>query len=118
MITKLATTVYGLVGWDYIRITLARVDGAVAWVRADGSDAVLPTMPIAFRTSGDIANVMPKLGHNVNAAAVPSVGLPNHEWKTAYTLAELAEHKYQGPALKANMAALVLYYSDDVEVAA
>lgn len=116
---KLATTVYGLVGTDWIRVTLAKLESsAIVFVRADGSNAILPTLPTLFRTSADMANVAAQLGHKVDFSAVPKVALKNHEWKGSMTLAELAEHKYQGPAIKANMAGLLASYADDIAVAA
>lgn len=115
---KLATTVYGLVGTDWIRVTLAKLETGIVFVRADGSNAVLPTLPTLYRTSGDITNVASQLGHRVDISAVPSVALKNHEWKGSMTLAELAEHKYQGPAIKANMAGLLASYDVDIAVAA
>jgi len=109
---KLSTTVRGLVGTDWVRMTLAVLDsGPVVWVRADGTNAIVGTLASKYRTDADISTQMAKLDHACNAAAVPSVGLRNHEWKGSYTLAELAEHKYQGKALKANMAALLASYA-------
>lgn len=112
IVRKLGTTIYGLVGYDWTRMTLARVDGIVMFVRADGSNAPVPELPATYRTSGDMMNVISTLGHRVNAASVPSVALPAHAWKSTYTLAELAEHKYQGPALKGVMAELLATYAD------
>lgn len=90
-VTKTALTAYGKVGTDWVRMTAARVtfeDGSdgTYFVRADGSNAILPTLPSMFRTSGDLANVAAKLGHRVDFAAIPSVGLENHAWKPVYSL--------------------------------
>lgn len=90
-IRKTALTAYGKVGTDWVRMTLARIDDAFVFVRADGSNAIVDTLPVAFRTSGDIANVTATLNHRVSMAAVPSVGLPNHTWKGTFDLAEIAE---------------------------
>ncbi len=86
MLRKLATTAYGLVGTDYVRMTLADLDGSIVFVRADGSNQTVPFLPNVFRTSGDIVNVASTLGHRVNMAAVPKVGLPNHTWKGTFDL--------------------------------
>lgn len=89
---KTALTVYGLFGTDWVRVTAAILEsGAAAFVRADGSNSIVPTLPDTFRTSGDIVNAAAQLGHRVSMAAVPSVGLKNHTWKTTLTLDEACD---------------------------
>lgn len=89
---KTALTAYGLVGTDWVRMTAAILDsGIAAFVRADGSNAIVPVLPSTFRTSDDIVNVASTLGHKVSMAAVPSVALPNHAWKGTFTLEAIAE---------------------------
>ena len=95
-VRKTALTAFGKVGTDWVRVTAARVafaggETGTYFVRADGSNAILPTLPTVFRTSGDMANVAATLGHRVDFSAIPSVGLPNHTWKGTYTLAEIGE---------------------------
>lgn len=96
-LVKNALTAYGKVSTDWLRVTAARItfegiEGTFTlFVRADGSNSVIPTLPTVFRTSGDIANVAATLGHRVDFAAVPSVGLPNHTWKGTYTITEIGE---------------------------
>lgn len=112
---KTALTAYGLIGTDWIRMTAAFIEGAgYAFVRADGSNAILPVLPGLFRTSGDIVNAASRLGHRVSMAAVPMVGLPKHEWKTPFTLGEIAEHF---GVSKSVVTALVATYTLD-EIAA
>jgi hypothetical protein len=91
-VRKTALTAYGKLGTDWIRMTAARIidSGAYVFVRADGSNSIVPVLPDTFRTSGDIANVTATLGHRVSMAAVPGVALPNHTWKGTYTLEEIA----------------------------
>ena len=115
---KLGTTVYGLVGTDNIKISLANIDGIVMWVREDGSNAPVYEMPTSFRTVGDITHVLGELGRKVNVASVPNVALPNHTWKKRMTLDELAQHSTQGIALTKYMAELLATYADDVQIAA
>lgn len=89
---KTALTAYELIGTDWVRVTAAQLDnGSFAFVRADGSNSIVPILSDTFRTSGDIVNVASQLGHRVSMAAVPSVALPNHTWKGTYTLDEIAE---------------------------
>lgn len=118
-ITKtLALTAYGLVGWDWVRMTAALTDtGSVVMVRINrpGDYTVLPTLPETYRTSGDMANVMAQLEHNVNASAVPSVGLPNHQWKGTFDLDGIAAKFGVDPAF---VQALRNSYSDVEEAAA
>lgn len=103
---KTALTAYGLVGTDWIRMTAAVLEsGATVFVRADGSNAILPMLPTTFRTSGDIVNVVASLGHRVNLASVPSVALPNHAWKGTFDLDGIANHfatQHIVPSLKAS----------------
>lgn len=89
-IRKTALTAYGLIGTDWTRVTAAFVDGVAVFVRADGTNAIVPLMPSTFRTSGDIVNVAAQLGKRVNISAVPSIGLLNHAWKGEYTLEQIA----------------------------
>lgn len=110
IVRKLAVTAYGKVGTDWVRMTLARVDGTLMFVAADGSNAPIPVYPTTFRTSGDIVNVVSTLGHRVNLAAVPSVGLPNHTWKTTFSLEGIFEHFNVSTALIAELNAT---YNDE-----
>lgn len=113
---KTALTAYGLVGTDNIRCTAAQLDsGAYAFVRADGSNSVLPFMPTSFRTSGDIVNVASTLGHRVSMAAVPNVALPKHTWKQSMTLEQVAE---KFGISKSIVTALIATYTLDEAVAA
>lgn len=90
---KTALTAYGRIGTDWVRMTAAILEsGATAFVRADGSNSIVPVLPDTFRTSGDIVNVASTLGHKVSMAAVPAVALPNHTWKGTFTLDGIAEH--------------------------
>jgi hypothetical protein len=114
-VRKFATTAYALVGTDYIRVTLARVDGSVVFVRADGSNAILPTLPGTFRTSGDIVNVVATLGHRVNMAAVPAVALPKHTWKATFTLDGILD-KFACSELKAEL--VESYTEEESQIAA
>jgi hypothetical protein len=112
---KTALTAYGLIGTDWIRVTAAILDnGNAAFVRADGSNAVVPMLPETFRTSGDIVNVAAQLGHRVSMAAVPSVGLKNHTWKGQLTLDEAAA-KFGVPELADRLRAT---YNMDEAIAA
>lgn len=112
---KTAVTAFGLVGTDWVRMTAAIVEtiGSV-WVRADGTNAIVPVLPTMFRTSGDIASVVATVGHRVNMAAVPSVALPNHAWKGTFDLDGICT-KFG----RADMAELLrIAYSDDEAEAA
>jgi hypothetical protein len=115
-IATLATTVYGKIGSDWVRMTLARVtvDGIanIAWIRADGSQAVVRTLPATYRTSGDVATMASRIGLPVDMACIPARLLEAHAWKPDYTLAALAKHSAQGPALKANIKALKATYAE------
>jgi hypothetical protein len=114
---KTALTAYGKVGSDWTRTTLARVieDNTFVFVRADGSNSILPVLPETFRTSGDIANVTATLGRKVSMAAVPSVALPNHTWKTTFTLDEIAAKFGIDESI---VAAVRSTYADDEAIAA
>lgn len=113
-LVKKALTAYGLVGTDYVRMTLADLDGSIVFVRADGSNGIVPTLPNVFRTSGDIVNVASTLGHRVNMAAVPKVGLPNHTWKGTFDLVAIMT-KFGVEELYND---LVASYADEAELAA
>ena len=108
---KLGTTVYGLIGTDNVKISLALLDDIVMWVREDGSNAPVWTMPTSFRTVGDMSHVLGELGHRVNVASVPNVALPSHTWKQRMSLEQLAQHRYQGPAVTKYMDALLTTYA-------
>jgi hypothetical protein len=113
---KTALTAYGRTGSDWVRMTAAQLDnGSFAFVRADGSNAIVPVLPETFRTSGDIVNVASTLGHKVSMAAVPAVALPNHTWKGTFTLAEIAEHFGVGISI---VTALVATYTLEDAIAA
>ena len=114
-VRKFATTAYGRIGNDYIRMTLARVDGSVVFVRADGSNAVVPSLPTTFRTSGDMVNVVATLGHRVNMAAVPAVALPKHTWKTTFDLDGILS-KFDCLELKAEL--VESYTEEESQIAA
>jgi hypothetical protein len=112
---KTALTAFGLVGTDWVRMTMAFVDGVgTLFVRADGTNSIVPVLPTAFRTSGDIANVTATLGHRVNMAAVPSVALPNHTWKGTFDLDGIAA-KF---GVEDRLEALRASYADEAELAA
>ena len=113
---KTALTAFGLIGTDYVRMTAAVIDGiGHRFVRADGTNSIVPVIPSVFRTSGDIANVTATLGHRVNMAAVPSVALPNHAWKTTLDLDEISA-KFGVPELADLLRAG--YAEDEAELAA
>jgi len=112
---KTALTAYGRVGTDWVRMTAAILEsGAYAFVRADGSNSIVPVLPDVFRTSGDMVNVASTLGHRVSMAAVPAVALPNHTWKGEYALAAIAE-KFGVASI---VDALVATYTLDEAIAA
>ncbi len=119
-IKKTALTAYGKIGTDWIRMTAARLDigngvPELVFVRADGSNAIVPVLPETYRTSGDIVNVASTLGHKVSMAAVPAVALPNHTWKGTYTLDEIAS-KFGVAELAEQLR--TTYMVDEVEAAA
>jgi len=112
---KFALTVFGLVGTDWVRMTAAAVDAVgVVFVRADGTNSIVPVLPTVFRTSGDVSSVAATLGHRVNMAAVPSVAFPKHAWKSTLTLEEAAS-KFGCPQI---VEQLVASYADEAEAAA
>lgn len=112
---KTPLTAFGLVGTDWLRITAALLETGYVFVRADGTNAIVPVLPHVFRTSGDMANVTATLGHRVNMSAVPSVGLPNHTWKTTFDLVGIAAHMGASDAV---VAGLIASYADEAELAA
>lgn len=113
---KTPLTCFGKVGTDWLRITAAILEtGAYAFVRADGTNAIVPVLPHVFRTSGDMANVTATLGHKVNMSAVPSVGLPAHTWKGTFDLVGIAAHMGASDAV---VAGLIAAYADEAEIAA
>lgn len=113
---KSPVTAYGLVGTDYVRMTAATLEtGSVVFVRADGTNSIVPVLPSTFRTSGDIANVAATLGHRVNFSAVPSVGLPKHTWKGQFDLEGIVAHMGGKAEL---VAQLVASYAATEEIAA
>lgn len=103
-VRKLGTTVRGLIGTDWVLVSLARIErGAVsrvAWVREDGSNAFVPTMPTAYRTAGDVAHVAAAIPEAVVFSAISADKLAAHTWKPVYSLNEMAKHSTQGKALK------------------
>jgi hypothetical protein len=116
-IKKTAVTAYGKVGTDFVRMTAALVDGTYVFVRADGSNSIVPELPSVFRTSGDIASVVATVGHRVSMAAVPSVGLPNHTWKGQLTLGAIVD-KFAPEKAELIIAGLVASYAQDEAIAA
>lgn len=113
MLRKTALTAYGLVGTDWIRVTAAILkSGATVFVRADGHNGIVATMPTAFRTSGDVVSVMATMVDTYHAAAVPAT-LPAHTWKTTMTLEEVAS-KFAGDKADAIVAGLKATYADSI----
>ena len=112
-VRTLATTVYGRIGTDYVRMTLAvvRIEDVetVAWTRADGSHGLITTLPTEYRTARDVTSTAAKLGHAVDVASIP-YGEIDSTW-TSYTLSSLRKHATQGVALKANYKALKATYA-------
>jgi len=119
---KLGFTAHGFIPntREIVRCSIAVLDnGMTAYVREDGSNAVLPYRPTRFLTSGHVVNVAAKVGEPVNMAQMSRDILPDHEWKTSVTLAQLAGRKsylnWDAKRIKAVKAALKATYADQAE---
>lgn len=88
IIRKLALTAYGRVYGESIRCTLALTTAGHRFVRADGSNAVLPFLPDLFRTSGDVVSVAATMVDTFSMQSYDWDSLPAHGWKSTYTLDE------------------------------
>ena len=119
---KLGFTAYGFIPntREIVRCSIAVLDtGYTAYVREDGSNTPLPFRPTRFLTSGHVVNVATKVGEPVNMAQMSRDILPDHEWKTSVTLAELAGRKsftnWDAKRIKAVKAALKVFYTNQPE---
>jgi hypothetical protein len=115
-----ALTAFGLIGTDWTRLTAVILEtGAYVLRRADGTNTVVDVLPTRWRTSGDITASAALLGHRVNMAAVPSVGLKNHAWKGEYSLSDIAIHMIRDEDKTTSVVnGLYETYAEEVEAAA
>ena len=75
---KTPVTGYGFIGSDMVRATIAWQGDDVVVVKADGTDAVLNTLPRTWRTSGDVVSVAATTGTALNMAAMAIAAVPAH----------------------------------------